>query len=177
MRRRRGLKIRSWTHRPAVRLICIAETSPSPISSTALRRSWHVSSLRAGHTAVHHLSGPGSVESGRVSRRQVLGLRWMAYSCDACSSFLPCSCLMVDMLTRLAQLTWPMAGQSLSIPAKHLIMRDLCDSSVRLTRPVAHGPVGASCCFTRDLLQSSIMRTITHFSVKLLTRLVCAVRD
>ena len=83
-RLRSCIEIKS-THGPAVRLMCIAETSSSisffpSVSSLSLTGRAYVSvSVRAG-----------SVEYGRVSRRQVLGLR-MCYGVFSCDKLHVCS--------------------------------------------------------------------------------------
>jgi hypothetical protein len=92
------------THGPAVRLMCSAETSSQPhlFHHAAYFAACFVVADRP--YSIHQSVRPGSVEYGRVSRRQVLllALQRMAYSCDAsCSSFLLCSCLMVSMSAKL----------------------------------------------------------------------------
>jgi hypothetical protein len=97
------------THGPAVRLMCSAETSSQPhlFHHAAYFAACFVVADRP--YSIHQSVRPGSVEYGRVSRRQVLllALQRMAYSCDAsCSSFLLCSCLMVSMSAKLGLWTW-----------------------------------------------------------------------
>lgn len=94
----------------------------------------------------------------------------MAHSCDACSSFLLCSCLMVDMLTKLGRLTWPMVGQSVSILAAHPYEIPVIMVCVRpILRREALLELGASRCSARESLHSPIMRNGIRFSIILLT--------
>jgi hypothetical protein len=131
--------------------------APSPIYSITLHTLRHVSSLRTGHTLSISLSGPG--------RSSTDGFREDRCFCLPSNGWR----ILVMLLARascFAHASWWTCLQSWDCEVDWLVtirpccaaMQELCDNVVHLTNCRAQGSAGVSCCSTRDLLYSLIMR-------------------